>query len=73
LSINKMKTGTLARYEDLRAVIGALLYPMQGQRRGVIPAVTSILAACEFGCIIVAASPQSALELRQALVERLHG
>jgi len=73
LSINKMKTGTLARYEDLRAVIGALLYPMQGRRRGVIPAVTSILAACEFGCIIVAASPQSALELRQALVERLHG
>jgi hypothetical protein len=73
LSINKMKTGALARYDDLRAAIGEWLYPMRGQRRGLIPAVTSILPASEFGCIIVAPSSAEALELHRALVERLHG
>ena len=73
LSINKMKTGTMARYDELRAAIGDLLYPMEGQRRGVICAVTSILAACEFGCILVADSTPAVVALQQKLVERLHG
>ncbi len=70
LSINKMKTGSITRFDDLQAAIGDLLYPMSGERRGVICAVTSILAASEFGCIIVAKSTREALALHQQLRER---
>ncbi|MBM4422705.1 MAG: hypothetical protein FJ030_04850 [Chloroflexi bacterium] len=48
-----------------------VLYPMAGQRRGVIFAVTSILAANEFGCIIVAESTGEALALHQQLRGRI--
>ncbi|HLF01172.1 MAG TPA: hypothetical protein VI547_04310 [Anaerolineales bacterium] len=70
LSINKMKTGPISRFEDLQAAIGDLLYPIAGQKRGIIFAVTSILAASEFGCIIVAASAAEALDLHQQLRDR---
>lgn len=70
LSVNKMKTGSITQFDDLRAAIGDLLYPMSGRRRGVIFAVTSILAASEFGCIIVAESIGEALALHQQLCER---
>jgi len=73
LSVNKMKTGAIARFDALREAVGDLLYPMRDRPRGVIPAATSILAACEFGCIIVAASTPDALALHQALTGRLHG
>ena len=71
LSINKMKTGTISQFEALQSAIADLLYPINGQQRGVIFAVTSILAANEFGCIIVAASTGEALILHQQLRDRL--
>lgn len=73
LSINKMKTGGISEFETLKAAIGDLLYPILGRRRGVIFAVTSILAANEFGCIIVAASAEEALSLHRQLCDRFQG
>jgi hypothetical protein len=71
LSINKMKTGHINQFDELKAAIADLLFPMQGQQQGVIFAVTSILAASEFGCIIVAATTDEALALHQQLHDRL--
>jgi hypothetical protein len=70
LSVNKMKTGTISEFPELQVAIRDLLYPIQGAQRGIIFAVTSILAANEFGCIIVAASTAEALVLHQQLCER---
>jgi hypothetical protein len=71
LSINKTSSGHITSFDELRHAIDDLLYPMQSERRGIIPAVTSILGAGEFGCIIAAPTTQEALGLYQSLVERL--
>lgn len=71
LSINKMKTGSLTRFEDLTAALKDLMFPIGGRQEGVIIAVTSILAAAEFGCIIVGGSKGSVIETHQELQKRL--
>jgi hypothetical protein len=71
LSINKTKTGSITTFEGLKAAMGDLLYPINGENRGVIFAVTSIIAANEFGCIIVAPTQDEVLALHQKLRERL--
>lgn len=70
LSINKMKTGNISRFDELKTAIGDLLYPVEGQPKGVIFAVTSILAANEFGCIIVGANNEEVLAFHQQLLDR---
>jgi len=66
-----LKSGTIAGCDELLQVIGDLLYPMQGDRRGVVVTVTSTLPLGDFGCIIVASSTDEALALQQALLERI--
>ena len=66
-----MKSGTIAECNELLQVIGDLLYPIQGDRRGVVVTVTSTLPLGDFGCIIVAPSTDEALALQQALIERI--
>lgn len=72
LSINKMKTGGISRFEDLKAALSDLLFPVGGAQTGIIFAVTSILAANEFGCIVVGASTAEVLAQHQQLQQRLH-
>jgi hypothetical protein len=71
LSINKTKTGSITTFEGLKAAISDLLYPINGEKHGVIFAVTSIIAANEFGCIIVAPTQDEVIALHQKLSERL--
>ena len=66
-----MKSGTITECDELLEVIGDLLYPIQGDRRGVVVSATSTLPLGDFGCIIVAPSTDEALVLRQALIERI--
>ncbi len=71
LSVNKTKTGSLTTFDSLKAAISDLLFPINGENRGLIFAVSSILAASEFGCIIVAATQADVLALHQQLRERM--
>jgi hypothetical protein len=68
-----MKSGTITECDELLQVIGDLLYPIQGDRRGVVVSATSTLPLGDFGCIIAASSTAEALALRQALIERIRG
>ncbi len=66
-----MKSGTIAGCDELLQVIGDLLYPIRGERKGVVVSVTSTLPLGDFGCIIVASSTNEALALQQTLMERI--
>ncbi len=71
LSHAKLPSGNISTLEDLLAAIGDVRYPMRGQKRGVVVAVTSSLAAHEFGCIIVAGATAEALALQTELLQRV--
>jgi hypothetical protein len=71
LSINKIRTGTISHFDDLKSALSDLLYPIMGQQKGIIFSVTSILPAHEFGCIIVATSIDEVTILHQQLRDRL--
>lgn len=71
LSHTKLPSGAIVTIEELLATVGHLLYPMQGEKRGVVVAVTSALAAHEFGCIIVADTTAEALHLQDELLKRM--
>jgi hypothetical protein len=71
LSHAKLPSGRLTTVAELLAAIGDLRYPRHGERRGVVVAVTSALAAGEFGCIIVAGTTAEALQLQDQLLRRL--
>lgn len=71
LGHNKLPTGNITCFDELLDAIGDLLYPIQSAKRGVVITVTSALAVQEFGCILVAASTQEALQLQQQLLARL--
>jgi hypothetical protein len=72
LSINKMKTGGITQFADLKRVLQDLLFPIGGKQLGIIFAVTSILAAGEFGCIIVGNSTAEVVAMHQELLGRFH-
>ncbi len=71
LSNDSMDSGAITDCDTLLKVIDDLLFPMQGEQRGVIIAVTSALEAHEFGGIIVASSTEEALSLQQTLIQRV--
>jgi hypothetical protein len=71
LSINKMKLTGITTFEALQQAVGDLQYPMGGAQRGVIYAVTSILPAGEFGCILVGRDTADVLQLHAALIARV--
>jgi hypothetical protein len=71
LSNDAMHSGAFTDGDDLLGVIDDLLYPVRGERRGVVIAMTSALEVHEFGCIIVAQSTGEALELLDLLKERI--
>jgi hypothetical protein len=71
LSHAKLPSGRVTTVDELLAALGDLLYPMGDKRRGVVVAVTSALAAHEFGCILVADSPTDALTLQEAVLQRI--
>ncbi len=72
LSHDTMDSGVITDPDKLLETVGDLLYPMPHEQRGVILTVTSSLSAAhEFGCIIVAASVQEAVTLQQTLMARI--
>lgn len=71
LSHAKLPSGNISTVAELLAALGDLRYPINGDKRGVVVAVTSALAAHEFGCIIVAGSTAEALHLQAELLKRV--
>jgi hypothetical protein len=71
LSDDMVDSQSITQLDSLEEVIDDLLYPMQGERRGVVFTITSTLPANRFGCIFVAPSTVEALDMRRALTERI--
>ena len=71
LSHNRLPSGTISTWPELQARLSDLLYPGDGEPRGIVITITSSLSAGEFGCCIIAPTHREALRLSAALSERL--
>ncbi len=71
LSDDLVDSQSITQLDSLEKVIDDLLYPMHGEKRGIVLSITSTLPAKRFGCIFVAPSTAEALEMRKALMERI--
>lgn len=71
LSHAKLPSGRITMLNELLTTLGDLRYPMGDRKRGVVVAVSSALAAHEFGCIIVADTTTEALQMQDELLRRL--
>ena len=69
LSQNKFK-GKFKDLDSLEAALDGLLYPIDGQERGIIILLTSALFKGEFGFMALGGSLEEVTQLRQALTER---
>jgi len=63
--------GPLLTYAGLRELLEGLLFPLAGQKEGILPTIVSSLPSNRFGYIVFAATIERARELEQALHERL--
>jgi len=71
LSQNKCK-GKFKDLDSLESALEGLLYPINGEERGLMILLTSALFKGEFGFIALGGSLEEVTQLRQALNERIH-
>lgn len=71
LSNDAISTGRLDQFDDLIETAADLLYPINGQERGVVITGTSALQAGEFGAIIVGQSTADVQNLMEQLTESM--
>ncbi len=67
ISNDSLTSGGIADYATLYRVIAPLLYPINGEARGMFPMVTSALADHEFGGIFVGRDTADALSVFEAV------
>ncbi len=72
LSWEAIDSGGITTYDELRAALDGLLYPIDGLRRGVILTITSSLQHHQFGVLLVGDDAADAVALQTALLRRIH-
>lgn len=68
---NSVKCEGVGCVDELTEIIGDLLFPIQGQNRGIVITVTSSLSMGEFGCILIAPNEKDLLVLEEEMHLRL--
>jgi hypothetical protein len=71
LSQDSMASGSITDFPALLEVLGDLLYPISGNKNGVVVTMTSTLPAGKFGCIFVAPTTDGALALQESVMQRV--
>lgn len=70
LSYDPVVCGLGMNFDELTIRLGKILYPIDGNLRGIIPTVTSPLDEGEFGCLIVGFSIEDVFSLRREMLSR---
>jgi len=71
LGHSSMKSGPITRYDELMDTLGDLLYPMNGEPRGVVISAAATLPQGLFGCILVGATTEDATDIQELMMDRL--
>lgn len=71
ISHNKIQSGKIQDFETLLRVLDGLMYPINGDKAGIVITVTSAMARRQFGCTIIGEHADHAFELQKRLRERL--
>lgn len=71
LAHNKTQSSSIQTLEELETAIGDLLYPINGEDRGVIVLLTSTLSKGKFGYLILGDSLEETKEIRRQMTERI--
>ena len=71
LSHDALSSGGITSTDVLLEVMDDLLYPISGDKRGMVITITSTLPAGKFGCIFVAPTMNEALTLQESVIQRV--
>jgi hypothetical protein len=71
LSQDSMAGGGITDTDTLLEVMDDLLYPINGENRGLVISMASTLPTGKFGCIFVASTTDEALALQEAVTQRI--